>query len=194
MLHFIRHGETDYNVEGRLAGGDVEARLTDAGRAQAQRLGTDNRAVLRTCDLLVVSPQTRAQETASLIRPFCAPHVALETAEGLREWILGSWSGKAYGAVPSLFSEPPPDPEQGERFALFEGRVLDTLHRLALRPEKSILVVSHGAVWFAYARRFEPDAMPIGNCVRRGMDRAALAALTCGGHEKEPRPEPGLLR
>lgn len=174
MLYFVRHGQTDYNVEQRFAGGDVEARLTDTGRAQATHFAQKNVSHLADIELLIVSPQERAQETANLIRPFCAPNVRLETEEGLREWILGTWSGQPYDNVPYLFSDPPPDPEGGEPYETFAARVLTTLSSIARRPEPKILLVSHGAVWFAYARHTQNPRHDIENCELQTLERRHL--------------------
>lgn len=178
MLHFIRHGETDYNVQRRFAGGDVEVSLTERGREQARRFASDNRDFLQTCDLLIVSPQDRAQETASLILPHCPAGIRCETVESLREWILGDWSGKDYDRTPPLFVEPPPDPPNGETFSTFENRVLSALFEIARRPEENVLVIAHGAVWFAYARRCahrgQDTKIFLGNCELEKIDRKDL--------------------
>lgn len=177
MLHFIRHGQTDYNVDRRLAGGDVEARLTPEGEDMARRFALENADFLAGLETLVVSPQVRAQKTAELILPHCHSSIRVDTEEGLREWVLGDWSGKSYDEVPDLFTNPPPDPEGGETFQTFENRVLTTLSQIARRPEGKILVVAHGGAWFVYARRVAHENHDIGNCVLETIDRRTLGTL-----------------
>lgn len=178
MLHFIRHGQTDYNVARRLAGGDLEACLTSEGKDMARRFALENADFLAGLEALVVSPQVRAQTTAEILLPHCHPDIRIDTEEGLREWILGNWSGKSYDDVPDLFTDPPPDPEGGESFHTFENRVLVTLSKIARRPEQKILIVAHGAVWFAYARRAAHEKHDIGNCALEAIDQSVLSAIS----------------
>ena len=62
-LLFVRHGETDWNREGRFQGAQ-DIPLNDDGRAQARKLaeGWDEGG-----DLLLASPLSRAWETAGVL-------------------------------------------------------------------------------------------------------------------------------
>ena len=60
---FVRHGETDWNREGRLQG-TRNIPLNDEGRSQARRLAE---AWDDGGDLLVSSPLARARETAEIL-------------------------------------------------------------------------------------------------------------------------------
>lgn len=72
----LRHGQTDFNADGRVQGSSDIARLSDEGRRQAAAVG----AFLATSriDKIYVSPLARAQETldeadkaiAALCRPY----------------------------------------------------------------------------------------------------------------------------
>ena len=91
VLYFVRHGETDFNVEQRLQG-RYDTGLNARGRAQASDCG----GVLR--DLIarnrhepnefayVSSPLTRARETMELVRTVLGldPH-AYEVDDRLME-------------------------------------------------------------------------------------------------------------
>lgn len=177
MIHFIRHSQTDYNVAKRLAGGDVEACLTPDGEEKTRQFAIENADFLAGLQTLVVSPQVRARRTAEILLPHCDSRIRMDTEEGLREWILGEWSGKSYDEVPDLFTDPPPDPKGGETFQAFENRVFTTLSNIAQRPERRILIVAHGGVWFVYARRAAHENRDIGNCALESMDRDALSAM-----------------
>lgn len=80
VLYYIRHGLTDWNVEGRLQGRH-DIRLNEQGREQAKSCGKILRDLLTRAgrapqDLSYVSsPLARATETMNLIR------VALGLAE-----------------------------------------------------------------------------------------------------------------
>lgn len=60
---FVRHGETDWNREGRLQG-TRDIPLNDQGRHQAQRLAD---AWDDAADVIVSSPLSRARQTAEIL-------------------------------------------------------------------------------------------------------------------------------
>ena len=75
----IRHGETDFNRDGRVAGRS-DAMLTVAGRCAASRLATlDWPGAIR----LYCSPQTRARDTAALAFPDLTPVVLSDLRRSL---------------------------------------------------------------------------------------------------------------
>ena len=99
ILYFLRHGETDWNVEGRLQG-EQDIPLNALGRRQA----TDCGRILR--DLLardghapaalpyVASPLIRARETMELARAALGlPVTGYGTDPRLREVGFGQWEG-----------------------------------------------------------------------------------------------------
>jgi probable phosphoglycerate mutase len=65
LLLLVRHGESTWNVEGRLPGQLPGIDLTEEGRAQAQRLAS----ALRMLPLssIISSPLARAIETAEYL-------------------------------------------------------------------------------------------------------------------------------
>jgi broad specificity phosphatase PhoE len=65
-LYYIRHGQSVWNVQGRMAGVS-ETPLTDHGRAQAKKAGQHAKAKGMHFDLIVSSPLSRAFETAQLV-------------------------------------------------------------------------------------------------------------------------------
>lgn len=62
-LLFVRHGETDWNRQGRFQGSQ-DIPLNDEGRAQARRLA---QAWTLGGDVLLTSPLSRARETAEIL-------------------------------------------------------------------------------------------------------------------------------
>src|SRR5271166_64664 len=89
----VRHGETEWNLEGRYQGG-LDSPLTERGVAQAHAigrlLGTLPEAVSAA---IVASPLGRARRTAEIIRGHLAAETKLEFDDRLREISLGSWDG-----------------------------------------------------------------------------------------------------
>src|SRR5882672_995180 len=98
-LYYIRHGETDWNVAGRLQG-RRDIALNARGRAQAGHCGgilrdlfeRDGRAPA-SLDY-VASPLKRARETMELARGALGlPAQGYATAEALTEISFGDWEG-----------------------------------------------------------------------------------------------------
>lgn len=87
----VRHGETNFHVEGRYQGISVESRLTERGQDQAVELSTClNQLDIEQC---YSSPLTRAIETLEILKP------AIEKAEvtidcDLSEVGISEWEGK----------------------------------------------------------------------------------------------------
>jgi broad specificity phosphatase PhoE len=94
MIYVARHGETDWNREGRYQG-QRESQLTDTGVAQAGALGEalSHKGVTR----VIASPLARCVETA---RPLADRlGVAVETDRDLIEIAHGSWEGRLRSAL-----------------------------------------------------------------------------------------------
>jgi probable phosphoglycerate mutase len=98
-LYYLRHGETDWNVEGRLQGGrDIP--LNMLGRKQAVHCGEILRDLfaresIKATDLdFVCSPLGRARETMELARAELAlPPKDYRIDERLTEVTFGEWEG-----------------------------------------------------------------------------------------------------
>lgn len=91
-LYILRHGQTEWNAEGRFQGA-LDSPLTALGRAQAARQG----AILLALGIdaarhdFAVSPQGRARQTAAIALGMVGA-VAIAD-ERLREISLGDWDG-----------------------------------------------------------------------------------------------------
>jgi broad specificity phosphatase PhoE len=142
-----RHGETDWNREGRFQG-HADPPLNETGRAQAAELS----ATLAREEIVAVysSPLRRAMETAEVI---AAAH-GLEpiAVAALREVDVGSWEGLTRSEVEQRF----PDQyarwlegsqgwEDGETYEQMGKRVVAALLELAASHNgERILAVTHG--------------------------------------------------
>ncbi|MBX9772880.1 MAG: histidine phosphatase family protein [Xanthobacteraceae bacterium] len=101
-LYYVRHGLTDWNIEGRLQGGH-DIPLNDRGRTQAAQcagilrdlFARDGRAA---GDLhYVSSPLVRASETMDIIRSALdLPPGAYVRDPRLQEIAFGDWEGLTY--------------------------------------------------------------------------------------------------
>lgn len=99
LLYYVRHGQTDWNVEGRLQGGrDIP--LNPHGRIQAAGSGRVLAALARRdgrrfADLdFVASPFMRARETMELMRAAIGlDRTGYRIDPQLREISFGRWEG-----------------------------------------------------------------------------------------------------
>ena len=100
LLYLVRHGETDWNREGRWQG-HYDRPLSAAGRAQAaaaaRRLAGEGISQIHASDL------KRAAETAHIIGEACAVEVRVEG--GLREVDVGNWAGLTHEQAKERFPE-----------------------------------------------------------------------------------------
>jgi broad specificity phosphatase PhoE len=115
VIYFLRHGETDWNVEQRMQG-QLEIPINAHGRTQAARNGRVLRDILgeRAGGFdFVASPQLRTRQTMEIVRAELglAP-TAYRTDDRLREIHKGDWQGILWSAIPGRF----PD-----SFAAYEG-------------------------------------------------------------------------
>lgn len=96
-IYVIRHGETEWNREGRWQG-DLDSPLTEKGQAQAHEIGLLLERLEITPDnhTFYTSPIGRARDTAARILRGKA--VPIEDAR-LREIGVGGWTGVARDVI-----------------------------------------------------------------------------------------------
>lgn len=159
-LVFVRHGETDWNVEGRLQG-QRDIPLNDTGRAQARRNGKALIAAIP--DIagydFVASPLERSRETMEIARlAMGLDPSAYHLDERLREISFGEWEGyttqELRALVPALVEARETDkwgflPPEGESYRLLSERIDGWLADI-VRPT---VTVSHGGVGRVLLRR-----------------------------------------
>jgi probable phosphoglycerate mutase len=98
-IYYIRHGETEWNVAGRLQGRQ-DVPLNALGKAQASHCGDVLRGLFeregrKAADLdYVSSPLGRARETMELVRPAVGlPANGYQIEPRLAEIAFGDWEG-----------------------------------------------------------------------------------------------------
>lgn len=143
----VRHGETDWNREGRWQGQGGPG-LNDTGRAQAARIAA--RLARVRIDALYTSDLARAEETARVIGRAIGTRPRRQ--KGLREVDNGDWRGMTRAQVrqrdPAGYRRwlrGEPGWHGGETYDEMHARVIATLDRLlAEHPRGRIVLVSHG--------------------------------------------------
>jgi broad specificity phosphatase PhoE len=129
----VRHGETDWNADGRLQG-QTDRPLSDFGRRQARELADELGG--EELEAIYASDLARAKETAGIIGERLGLAVVLDA--DLREKDWGTWEGLT--AVERDRVE-----FVGESTEDHQERTLRALRRIAERhPSGHVLVITHG--------------------------------------------------
>jgi broad specificity phosphatase PhoE len=147
-LILIRHGETEWNVEGRYQG-QADPPLNDKGRQQARSLA--NNLSGAGLELLISSPLKRAAQTAQILAEILELPVIFE--DRLMEIHQGDWQtrlrSEIEGLYPELFrrweSEPwQVTPPNGENLYQVQERVEAFLDETLQRyPASCVGIVTH---------------------------------------------------
>jgi 2,3-bisphosphoglycerate-dependent phosphoglycerate mutase len=167
ILFLFRHGETDWNREGRLQG-HTDTPLNSNGLAQAAALAERLRD--RRLDAVVSSDLARALSTARIVAE--ALGVPLIAEQGLREVSVGRAEGLLWEEAKARFGADLTERWYSDGTVAFPGGEtgLDTLARglAALRrftaayPYRRIGVSTHGAMLRQLVRHaLPPDAPPV---------------------------------
>ena len=132
-LLLVRHGETDWNAEGRLQG-HTDRPLNERGRRQArslaEQLAEQGIAALYSSDL------ARARQTAEIVAARLGLPVVLQA--DLREKNWGTWEGLTAAERERVAYE-------GETTAEHRERTLRAVRRIAdSHPGRRLAVVTHG--------------------------------------------------
>ena len=179
-LVLVRHGQSQGNVEGRLAG-QRDYPLTECGREQAEIAGRWLAGKLPKCTKAVASPLLRARDTAEI----CCRALGLEPPElwdDLMELDAGALAGLNFEEIEERF----PDRKQrglsawgdfgvygGESYEDVQRRVQRLTARLLAAggsSDERVLLVAHGGllVQFLKSLSSRPVArhwgLRFGNC------------------------------
>jgi probable phosphoglycerate mutase len=151
ILFLFRHGETDWNREGRLQG-HTDTPLNATGLAQAEALAVRLRT--HRLDAVLSSDLARALTTAQIVAD--ALDVPLSTDLGLRETNVGAAEGMIWADAKARFGEELTERWYSDNDAAFPGgetglatltRGLAALRRFAVaHPYRRIGVSTHGAM------------------------------------------------
>ena len=171
-FYYLRHGETDWNVAGRLQGHtDTPLNATGVGQARAAAQRLLGCGITR----LIASPLARAWHTAELVN--VRLNLPLMADIALKERTFGSFEGELHnelkarhGLSPtqSITTILPPDAEQWPDTCARMAEAIAA--NLARFPHDTLLFVGHGANF------------------------RALFEVLCGTHREATNAEPYLFR
>jgi len=142
MIYFLRHGQSQANVDKIFAGPHYPAPLTTTGRDQATEAGEWIKASGIVIDSIVTSPIERAKITAAIV----ASVIGFEQSDiiydsRLVEYDMGALSGTPMGVTPQqlISAKGAEDPYK------FKARIQECLEDIRKDPG-STLIVSHAGV------------------------------------------------
>ena len=148
----IRHGETTWNVDGRIQG-HLDIPLNDTGLWQAEQaaraLADESIAAIYSSDLL------RAHVTAQAVAKVSG--APLHTHQGLRERCFGDFQGRTFKDVEASQPEDAQlwrtrnpayaPPGGGDSLIALRERIASTVDQIARQHEgEQIVLVAHGGV------------------------------------------------
>lgn len=154
-IYFIRHGQTDWNVELRFQG-QQDIPVNDIGREQARRNGRVLRGLVERPDGFdfVASPLSRTRETMQIIRAEMGLDSAVfQTDSRLMELNYGDWEGttleemqRAYGELSKVRNRDKwnfvPPGKKAESYAMQADRFAPWLAEI----QRPTVCVTHGGI------------------------------------------------
>jgi broad specificity phosphatase PhoE len=148
-LILIRHGKTDWNIEGRYQG-QSDVPLNPSGLKQAEELAQELRH--EAINAIFSSDLARARQTAQILSHINGAPLYLDRR--LREIHQGEWEGMLFDHIRTrytkAFEERLRDPLQvappgGETVGQVRERVLEATHEIITEyPHGLVAIVSHG--------------------------------------------------
>jgi alpha-ribazole phosphatase/probable phosphoglycerate mutase len=184
---FMRHGETEWNREGRVMGRNPVA-LSTEGRAQVEAAAELARQI--GPDLIVTSPLVRARETAEILTAALGG-VQIADEPRLTEVEYGRWEGKTFGELisdqvyvnyrdhPMTMATP-----GGETLAIAQARGVAAVEEImGANQSRRILFVSHGDIIRTIICHYM--RLELAHFRRLRIDNAAFSAFEIGDNFAE---------
>ncbi|MDP3794386.1 MAG: class I tRNA ligase family protein [bacterium] len=157
--YFVRHGQTDWNLEKRIQGQSANTSINETGRQQVSEVVRQLKR--QQIDLIISSDALRAKETAEIIGNELGAEVVFDPALRERSYGVLEGSTREELAAKGLSEEYQKifthelAPDDGESFKEVEERMHRALmrHKTLHKGHKNIVVVSHGAAIKSLLRR-----------------------------------------
>ena len=142
MIYFVRHGESQANVDRVYAGQRTNSPLTQRGIEQAHHAAKDILAKKLTFEHIICSPLRRSRDTALIIaRDIDFDPAQIVTDPRITEYDMGSLTGTPMGITSAELIAP----DDAEDVNEFQQRVVTAIHDYQGRPGNTLLV-SHAGV------------------------------------------------
>lgn len=159
-FYFIRHGQTDWNREGRLMGqNDIPLNKTGIKQAQVAASGLNDLQI----DRIVSSPLLRAKQTAEIISNTISAPISFH--DDLKEVYFGTAEGKlkAYEDLHTSWTNGI-TPDGAESWLAFKQRIVHSTIQ-SLHNNCITLIVAHGGVFSAIMNFLGYPNQDADNCI-----------------------------
>lgn len=184
-FYFVRHGKTQWNLEGRFQGANGDSPLLEEAILELELLGRHLSDI--HFDAVFSSDLPRARHSAQLLMQENSQPTAITLTKNLREWNLGKLEGCKITTMTAIY------PKQMDAFRhnlalfkpdIFEAEtVYETTHRVQElvascqnQGFENVLMVGHGANLTASIRSLL--GYELGDLRRNGgLDNASLTIL-----------------
>lgn len=163
-FYYIRHGESEWNVLGKFAGGSVDTVLTENGIRQAKEQRIVFEKLSPTPTHIIHSTLSRATDTAKILNIYTKYPMIAEY--DLREIEAGEWEGLPSEQVRKNWLDGL-HPKNGESLDLLAKRLQKIFTEILLNEEYEIPFISaHGRLLGGMDRLFQipPRELSIPNC------------------------------
>ncbi len=184
-LYFVRHGKTEWNLEGRFQGYSGDSALLPQALEELEILGQYLSTI--PFDAIYSSDLKRAEKTAKVIAHHNLQCQQITSCSQLREWRFGQLEGTKIEDFKSAYPQ--------EFFALKHNltgfhhdlfgaesveqvtqRFMEFIYSLKDTAAETILIVSHGAILTASLHRLL--GFPLDQLRHRGgLDNASISIL-----------------
>lgn len=152
-LIFVRHGQTDFNLQGRPQGQEMDIPLNETGINQVEAA---SEFVPTDIDFIISSPLKRTKQTAEILNKTLSKPI--EFNDDIKEMSFGSLAGKLWEEIEAETGDM--DIQQRHKDLQFDyreygGESIEDLKQRLLKfvtetkdkyPDKKILVATHGGV------------------------------------------------
>lgn len=181
MIYLVRHGQTQFNAEGRIQGA-MDSPLTPLGVEQGRRLGKLFASLVPPDCRIIASPLGRAQHTARLIRESAGLTSSIETDDRLAEISLGEWDGMLRADI----EHASPDFDAGRRrwTWFFDAPGGVSYEELSARL----------STWLEHARGFEGPAIIVSHGITGRILRGLFLGLSKDEAMKQEIPQDACFR
>jgi len=155
-LYFVRHGKTEWNLEGKYQGGHGDSPLLPESLHDISLLA--KRLQDTKIDHMYSSPLPRAKTTAETLIKDLKREIPLSVVRDLREFDLGIMEGRKFSELENempeviyAFRHQPSDYDydliRGESFEKVAERTTNAVKKIVAENEakSNVVIVSHGA-------------------------------------------------
>jgi broad specificity phosphatase PhoE len=138
IVYFTRHGESEANIKGVMAGSNDNSSLTELGKQQAKDTARNLKGI--DFDLIVSSPMSRTLDTTKIIMNELGIEKEIIIKPEFIERDVGKFAGKPIEAYFAFLAE---GGETGESATDMQSRVRAGLHWLKEQDFENTLVITH---------------------------------------------------